>query len=146
MYDAKPAFDDLARVKGKKELTAKDIANVKAHLQELKNQYLQYKLNAEVLQRQYEKQCIESIKEKFQPEYDRQRPVDEIQNLPYQFKEGDKVIYVPVFANGDINHPNCERGVVSSVSGSGHNQNVWVRYTEGSTGAKTAYDCLVLDV
>lgn len=125
MYDIQPAFNDLARIKGKKQLTANNIDVIEAHLKEIKNQYLQYKLNYEVLERRYGRQ----------PE-------------PYQYKEGDKVIYIPVYANGDINHPNCERGTVSSVSSSDHggHQNVWVRYTEGSTGAKTAYDCLVLDV
>lgn len=118
------ALQDLARIKGKKVLSKMDIECVSAHLKTLKDLYESYALNVEVLTRRFEKQ----------PQ-------------PYQFKPGDKVIYVPVYANGDVNHPNCERGVVSSVSdGDNGVQNVWVRYNEGSTGAKTAYDSLVLDV
>lgn len=31
------------------------------------------------------------------------------------FSAGDPIIYVPMHAEGDINHPDCERGFVSSV-------------------------------
>ena len=117
MTELHDPFVDLARIKGKKVLTKADIDCVLAHLQAIKHLYDNFKLNVEVLGRRFEKQ----------PE-------------PYQFKVGDKVIYVPMFANGDINHPNCERGVVSSVQDSEHggHQKVWVRYTFGDTGAKTA--------
>ena len=65
-------------------------------------------------------------------------------NPPYKFSVGEEVFYIPDYANGDVNHPNVERGVVSSESdGDNGVQNVWVRYTEGSTGAKTAWDMLV---
>jgi hypothetical protein len=33
-----------------------------------------------------------------------------------KFEKGDKIIYVPLHAEGDINHPDCERGYVTSVS------------------------------
>lgn len=29
-------------------------------------------------------------------------------------KPGTQIVYVPLHANGDINHPDCERGFVSS--------------------------------
>ena len=32
------------------------------------------------------------------------------------FKKGDRVTYVPLHAYGDQSHPDCENGVVSSVS------------------------------
>ena len=32
------------------------------------------------------------------------------------FKKGDRVIYIPSHASGDKQHPDCEKGVVSSVS------------------------------
>ena len=35
---------------------------------------------------------------------------------PADFKKGDKVLYVPTHAQGDTNHPDCERGVVSSFN------------------------------
>jgi hypothetical protein len=44
------------------------------------------------------------------------------------FKAGDRVLYVPHHANGDTNHPDCERGVVTSTN----EVNVFVRY-----GART---------
>lgn len=36
-----------------------------------------------------------------------------------KFQAGDKIIYVPMHADGDRNHPACEHGVVSSVSENG---------------------------
>lgn len=32
------------------------------------------------------------------------------------FQAGDRVVYVPTHAEGDRNHPDCERGKVSSVN------------------------------
>lgn len=32
-----------------------------------------------------------------------------------KFEPGDRVIYVPYHAEGDKNHPDCERGTVSSA-------------------------------
>jgi len=33
------------------------------------------------------------------------------------FKQGDEIIYIPYHANGDKNHPDCERGFVTSIKG-----------------------------
>lgn len=33
------------------------------------------------------------------------------------FKRDDKVLYVPTHADGDVNHPDCQRGIVSSQNG-----------------------------
>lgn len=32
---------------------------------------------------------------------------------------GDRVIYVPTHAHGDVAHPDCERGTVSSIGETG---------------------------
>ncbi|MDD5547113.1 MAG: hypothetical protein PHO67_08185 [Candidatus Omnitrophica bacterium] len=32
-----------------------------------------------------------------------------------EFSHGMRVLYVPHHANGDVTHPDCQRGVVSSV-------------------------------
>lgn len=51
---------------------------------------------------------------------------------------GQRVIMVPNHAAGDITHPLCERGVVSSVKDVPNiGQRVWVRYSTGDTGALT---------
>lgn len=36
----------------------------------------------------------------------------------------DKVLYVPTHAEGDITHPDCERGVITAMRDGG----VWVRF------------------
>lgn len=33
---------------------------------------------------------------------------------PWEYKTGERVIYVPNHADGDHNHPDCEHGAVSS--------------------------------
>lgn len=40
------------------------------------------------------------------------------------FKPGDHVLYIPRYAHGDISHPDCEHGIVSSKN----EVNVFVRY------------------
>ena len=40
------------------------------------------------------------------------------------FKVGDQVVYVPLHADNNIGHKDCEDGFVTSVSG----ESVWVRY------------------
>lgn len=40
------------------------------------------------------------------------------------FEPGDKVRYVPNHAHGNVNHPDCEDGIVSSTN----DVNVFVRY------------------
>ena len=37
-------------------------------------------------------------------------------SAPRPFKPGDRVVYVPMHADGDRRHPDCEHGKVSSVS------------------------------
>lgn len=50
------------------------------------------------------------------------------------FEVGDPVLYVPRHAGNNTDHPDCERGVVTTVlvNGSG-NQLVWARF-KGPTG------------
>jgi len=58
---------------------------------------------------------------------------------------GDRVAYVPNHANGDINHPDTQKGTVSTVERKEDGtQKVWVRYTEGSTGVLTPTKNLVI--
>ena len=33
-----------------------------------------------------------------------------------EFKKGQRVVYTPHHARGDVNHPDCEKGVVSSAN------------------------------
>jgi len=33
-----------------------------------------------------------------------------------EFKPGERVVYVPYHADGDRSHPDCERGVVTSIN------------------------------
>lgn len=128
MSDLKYVFDDIARIKAKKVLTNEDIDLVKSHLKEIEGIYRNYKLNVDVLCRRFEKQ----------PE-------------PYLFKPGDRVIYVPPFANYNINHPACERGTVHSVGPSNgvDPQTVWVVYDlekDNEVGMLTSYSSLILDI
>lgn len=43
---------------------------------------------------------------------------------PEEFKVGDTVIYIPSHASGDPEHPDCERGLVTSINAG----RVFVRY------------------
>lgn len=43
------------------------------------------------------------------------------------FLVGDLVIYIPNHANGNVNHPDCERGYVSTIK-SGIEDKIWVRF------------------
>lgn len=52
-------------------------------------------------------------------------------SLTSEFKPGDEVAYVPNHAHGDTNHPDVERGVVTSINP----YFVFVRYGS-ETGAK----------
>jgi hypothetical protein len=48
--------------------------------------------------------------------------------------EGDQIIYVPRHANGDINHPDCEKGFITSVRGN----TAFCRYfSKYNTGLRT---------
>lgn len=60
---------------------------------------------------------------------------------------GDRVIYIPSHAHGDRNHPDCERGTVSSLN---HNGEPFVRFDTavsrlGWDGA-TSQCCYLTDV
>lgn len=46
------------------------------------------------------------------------------------FKPGMKVLYVPAHAKGNVRHPDCEWGIVSSVN----DTFVFVRYARNSGG------------
>lgn len=52
-----------------------------------------------------------------------------------EFKKGDKVIYVPGHAHGDVTHADCENGVVSSLSE--YSETVFVKYNCGLGEALT---------
>lgn len=56
-----------------------------------------------------------------------------------QFIPGDRVTYIPTHAYGDIKHPDCETGTVSSIGKSF----VFVRYHLGDTAAATRPEDLV---
>lgn len=49
-----------------------------------------------------------------------------------EFEVGDAVTYVPTHALGDLNHPDCERGIVSSISE--NKETIFVRYYSNHTG------------
>ena len=56
------------------------------------------------------------------------------------FNVGDRVLYIPLHANGDRNHPDCEVGVVTSKN----DYFVFVRYNPLSiNGVATDADDLV---
>lgn len=56
---------------------------------------------------------------------------------PVKFEVGDAVLYVPDHANGNEDHPDCERGVVSSIRENGNGtQLIWVRF-KGPDGEST---------
>lgn len=38
------------------------------------------------------------------------------QSSPDNFKSGERVLYAPTHAKGDLSHPDCEQGTVSSTS------------------------------
>jgi hypothetical protein len=61
-----------------------------------------------------------------------------------RFYEGMAVTYVPNHAGGDLSHPACEHGTVSSVGWyADGTEQVWVRYSTGQTGALTPVANLV---
>jgi hypothetical protein len=63
-----------------------------------------------------------------------------------RIKPGDKVIYVPKHAKGDINHPSAERGIISSFNDSF----VFVKYYRNGdlqeTAQATEYEHLYLEM
>lgn len=50
------------------------------------------------------------------------------------FNSGDPVRYIPRHAHGDINHPDCENGIVSSRN----DEFVFVRYYARVNGKESA--------
>ena len=53
---------------------------------------------------------------------------------PTEYDIGRGVIYVPGHAKDDLNHPDCERGRITSFN----DHSVFVRYGLGSTSAGTS--------
>jgi hypothetical protein len=63
--------------------------------------------------------------------------------------EGTQIIYVPMHANGDTGHPDCEAGFVTSVRGTNAFCRYWSKHTPGELRTKanselTPIDCLVV--
>lgn len=54
--------------------------------------------------------------------------------LPSQFREGERVMYVPHHADGNLMHEDCEDGVVTSIN----ERFVFVRYGNDAHGQATA--------
>lgn len=63
---------------------------------------------------------IEWPKEKNAP-----KQVEKLDFAGKTFMLNDKVLYIPNHAFGDSSHPDCERGVVTSMRSDG---GIWVRY------------------
>lgn len=57
-----------------------------------------------------------------------------------EFKPGQNVRYVPYHAHGDLNHPDCENGKVTSI---GHSGFIFVRF-KGETSQACHPDQLVI--
>lgn len=60
-----------------------------------------------------------------------------------EFHGPQRVIYIPTHANGDRNHPDCERGLVSSISECGKHVRVKFDKQVGKFGweGATAQSC-----
>ncbi len=77
--------------------------------------------------------------------------VDEAKRLLIGFKRGDRVVYIPMHADGDRNHKDCEHGIVSSIT----KKYVFVKYDrpnwiktdpdESVTAQATSAEDLVLE-
>lgn len=76
---------------------------------------------------------------------DRSEPFAELWDSVLQFEVGERVYYCPNHANGNRWHPDTQTGTVSSVTGKGSAQKVWVRFTDGETGALTPLKNLLKD-
>lgn len=55
------------------------------------------------------------------------------EKIPSDFKEGQRVTYVPYHANGDAKHKDCEFGIVSSCN----DTYVFVKYYTSAGELKT---------
>lgn len=60
-----------------------------------------------------------------------------------RFVIGSRVLYIPNHANGDRSHKDVKDGIVSKVDYSVIPGKVWVRYSTGTTGARTPIKNLV---
>lgn len=58
---------------------------------------------------------------------------------PAQFTPGDEVLYIPMHANRDPTHPDCEKGVVTSTN----DHYVFVRYGNQANSKATRAEDLV---
>lgn len=52
------------------------------------------------------------------------------------FKRGDQIVYIPLHANGDAEHPDCEFGFVTSVRPSGCYCRYWHKGSPGNLRTK----------
>lgn len=64
-------------------------------------------------------------------------------------QRGTQIIYVPTHAEGNENHPDCERGFVTSVKPDAAFCRYWSKYHPGELRTKmnselTPLDCLVV--
>ena len=64
-------------------------------------------------------------------------------------KPGTQVVYVPMHADGDENHPDCEAGFVTSIRGEAAFCRYWSKHYPGELRTKanselTPLNCLVI--
>lgn len=76
---------------------------------------------------------------------DRSEPFAELWDSVLQFEVGERVYYCPDHAKNNRWHADTQTGTVSSVTGKGSAQKVWVRFTDGDTGALTPLKNLLKD-
>lgn len=67
-----------------------------------------------------------------------------VEKRALSYEVDDEVLYIPHHAKGNANHPDCEKGTVSSTNVAEGVQKVWVRYGSGITGQLTPTENLVL--
>lgn len=53
-----------------------------------------------------------------------------------KLKTGTQIIYVPTHVEGDLNHPDCEEGFVTSVRGENASCRYWSKQTTGELRTK----------
>jgi hypothetical protein len=59
---------------------------------------------------------------------------------------GTQVIYVPLHAEGNADHADCETGFVTSVRGSNVFCRYWSKYTPGDLRTKSGSECTLVDM
>jgi len=77
-----------------------------------------------------------------------------IEELKSKLKRGMQIVYVPLHANGDIDHLDCEPGFVTSVAEHWAFCRFWMKGTKVSTGQPilrtkanseaAPYECIVI--